>query len=212
MADLKYGEVDWNDLGANDFGGTKKTEFMTLTQGDNLVRIMGQPSVFHVNWVDLQNGKRGKVNTPVEDKELVARLEDAGWKTSKRWMLKVLDRSDETFKLLEVSVQIIKGIGDLVNNPKWGKVTNYDINIRKGPKGEQPLYKVYPDPKEALPQELQAAWKKFNQDLNIDRLITPSDPKAVYELLGWTPKTATAAAITDADDSEDGDDDVDFSF
>lgn len=197
MTELTFGEVDWNDADAG--GSGSKTDFMKLAQGDNVVRVMGSPIKFYVNWIDDVNGKRRKVNTPIEDPALVERLEEADFKRSTRWFLKVLDRSDSTFKLLEVGPQIFRGIRDLVQNKKWGPVTGYDVTINRGPKGQNPLYKVYPDPKEPLEQKFQEAWKEFNSNLNIERLITPSDPKTVYELLGWSPSGGDSGSDGEGD-------------
>lgn len=197
MAELVFGDVDWNSA---DVGGGK-ADFMKLTQGGNTVRIMASPVQFYVNWLDTSDGRR-KVNTPIEDPDLVQRLDDADFRRQTRWILKVLDRSDDKFRLLEVGPQIFKAVRGLVRNKKWGKVTNYDININKGPKGTQPLYSVVPDPKEALPESLKESWVEFRDNINIERLISPSDPAYVYDLLGWTP----------AGDSSEEDDDVSFTF
>jgi hypothetical protein len=170
------------------YGGSK-AEFMKLVQGPNVIRVMAQPVKHYVTWVDTPSGKRAKFNTPIEDPTLVDRIEEAGFKSSLEYMLKVLDRSSETFMLLEFGPQIFKGIRELVQNPKWGPVTAYDVTITKGPKGTQPLYSVTPNPKEPLTRELQSAWSEFNENLNIERLITPSDPKSVCEIMGWDPSS-----------------------
>lgn len=188
--DLTYGEVDWND--PVERGG--RTEFLKLEKGNTTVRVMGQPVKYHLNWIETPDKKRKKINTPIEDSALVDRLEEAGFKREQKWILKILDRSDDTFKLLEVGTQIFSGIRDLVKNPKWGKVTNYDISIARGAPGTQPLYKVVPEPKEPLPKELQASWEKFNNSLNIERLIAPSDPEYVYGIMGWSPSGSTTKA------------------
>ncbi len=200
MAELTYGEVDWNDP-VESSGG--RTEFLKLQKGQTIVRIMGQPVKYHLNWVDTADKKRKKINTPIEDSALVERLEEAGFKREQKWILKVLDRSDDTFKLLEVGPQIFNGIRDLVKNPKWGKVTAYDITITRGAPGTQPLYKIVPDPKTPLPRELQEAWQKFNSSINIERLIAPSDPQYVYDIMGWTANPAVSRPDNKAPVSDD---------
>lgn len=205
MAELKFGEVDWNEADVGSSGG--KLNFARLEQGANTYRIMSSPIQFKVNWVDAPDGKRRKINTPIASPKLVQRLEDAGFKTQTRWFLKVLDRDDEQFKLLEVGPQILKAVRELVRNPKWGKVTKYDVTINKGPKGSQPLYTVFPNPHEPLNESLQSAWSDFNENLNIERLITPSEPDYVYELMGWnTPSSAVS------NNSSDDDDDFEYDF
>lgn len=203
MSDIKFGVVDWND---GDAGSSRKTDFMRLTEGANVVRVMGNPIQSYIHWVELPDGSKRKMNSPVDSPELVQKLEDAGFKRKPAWIVKVLDRNDNKFKLLEIGSQIYNGIKALYNNPKWGKVTRYDLTITRGPKGSQPLYSVTPDPKEPLDESLKDQFVAFNDALNIDRLISPSDPAWVCEQLGWS----TPAAAAEDDDDDDGSFDYDF--
>lgn len=196
MSDIKFGEVDWND---GDAGTTsRKTDFMRLSEGPNVVRVMGNPIQSYIHWVELPDGSKRKINSPVDSPELVQKLEDAGFKRKPSWVVKVLDRSDNKFKLLEIGSQIYNGVKALFNNPKWGKVTLYDITITRGPKGSQPLYSVTPDPKEPLDNSLKEKFMKFNDELNVDRLVSPSDPAWVCELLGWD--VVGGSSLEDDDD------------
>ena len=135
MSNMVFGEVDWNSADS----GTTKSNFMRLEEGENTVRVMGNPVQFYIHWVVAPDGSRRKINSPVDSPELVRRLEDAGFKRQARWLVKVLDRSDDEFRVLEVGPQIYNGIKSLYNNSRWGKVTQYDLTINKGPKGTQPL-------------------------------------------------------------------------
>jgi hypothetical protein len=120
------------------------------------------------------------------------------------YLIKVLDRSDDKFKLLEVGPQIFKGIQMLSSNQKWGKVTSYDISIIKGPKGTQPLYNVTPNPKEALHGSFQGKFTEFNDSLNLDKITSPLPDQEILKLLGWDDEPApraraqTSAAQTQA--------------
>lgn len=208
MSELVFGEVDWNDADSST-GGGNRVDFMRLTEGSNCVRVLSNPLQFYVNWVTLPDGRKRKLNSP-DSTELVRKLEDAGFKRQTRWIVKVLDRKDNQFKLLEIGSQIFNAIKALYNNPKWGKVSNYDITINRGPKGTQPLYSVQPDPKEPLDGSLKQSFQEFNDNLNLERLLSPSDPKYVCELLGWPlPGGASASEAEDEDpfgesDSESG--------
>jgi hypothetical protein len=201
---VTFGEIDWNDGDDSGTGGAK-TEFMRLDQGENTVRIMGNPIQFYIHWVDTSEGTR-KVNSPIASPELVRRLEEEGWKRRPRWLVKVLDRKDENFKLLEIGPQIYSGIKALFNHRKWGKVTAYDITIERGPKGSQPLYRVTPDPKEPLEERFKAQFMDFNDNLNIEKLTQPAEPASVLELLGWSADSGSTS------DSMADDDDEFFSF
>ena len=144
-----FGEVDWN-TGDSGKDNTSKSEFMRLAEGENIVRVLGNPVQFYVHWVTLPDGSKRKINSPISDQQLVMNLENLGFPKRPKWLLKVLDRSDDKFKLLEIGSQIFSGIKGLVNHPKWGKCSGYDLSIFRGSPGTQPLYSVTPNPKENL--------------------------------------------------------------
>mgnify|MGYP007063375685 FL=1 len=181
MSDMVFGEVDWNSADS----GTTKSNFMRLEEGENLVRVMGNPVQFYIHWVVTPDGSRRKVNSPVDSPELIRRLEDSGFKRQARWLVKVLDRTDDEFRVLEVGPQIYNGIKSLYNNSRWGKVTQYDLSINKGPKGTQPLYGVTPNPKEALSGDFKTKFVEFNDRVDVDKVITPATAAEVCEVMGW---------------------------
>jgi hypothetical protein len=202
MSSIVFGEVDWNSSAGSSGGG--KTQFMRLEAGRNVVRVMGNPLQFYINWVETPEGKR-KINSPVASPELLQRLEDAGFKRKPRWIVKVLDRADGQFKLLEIGPQIYNGIRQLVNDPDWGKVTSYDLIVTRGKPGSQPLYSVSPRPKSGLDDGLKESFLAFNDGLNLDRLIQPSDPEWVMEQLGWSSKASSKSSSSDGDFGAGGD-------
>jgi len=201
MSKIIFGEVDWNS-DASDPGGNR-AQFMKLEQGRTVVRVMGNPVQFYINWVELAEGKKKKFNSPVAAPELLQKLEDAGFKRKARWIVKVLDRSDNQFKLLEISPQIYAGIRQLVNDPDWGKVTSYDLIITRNKPGTQPLYTVSPRPKSAIDDSLKDAYMEFNDGLNLDRLIQPSDPQYVMDLMGWGSDSGSSNGGTSVDEADD---------
>jgi hypothetical protein len=164
---MHFGEVDWNSADSS----SGKSDFMRIEDGENTVRIMGNPIQFYIHWVVGPDGTKKKFNSPADNAQMIRRLEDSGFKRSARWFIKVLDRKDNKFKALEIGPQIYNSIKSLYNNQRWGKVTAYDVTITKAPKGTQPLYSVTPNPKEALPSELKAQFQEFNDRLNLDKLI-----------------------------------------
>lgn len=203
MSSMVFGEVDWNSADS----GTTKSNFMRLEEGENLVRVMGNPVQFYIHWVVTPDGSRRKLNSPVDNPDLVRRLEDSGFKRQARWLVKVLDRTDDEFRVLEVGPQIYNGIKSLYNNSRWGKVTQYDLSINKGPKGTQPLYGVTPNPKEPLSADFKSKFVEFNDRVDVERVITPSTASEVCEVMGWSEVTSNATnneAVTD--------DDFDFDF
>jgi hypothetical protein len=176
------GEIDWNEADLPS-GKGGKNDFMRLKEGENVVRIMGNPVQSYIHWITLPDGQQRKIVSP-NNPALVKKLEDAGFRRQPNWLIKVLDRADEQFRLLEVGNQIFKGIQTLFNNPKWGKVTNYDISINRGPKGQQPLYTVTPNPKEPVDSSVKQKFVEFNDRINLDKLITPMPSQDICKLLG----------------------------
>ncbi len=202
MTSMVFGEVDWN---AADSG--TKSDFMRLEEGENTVRVMGNPVQFYIHWVVTPDGSRRKVNSPVDHPELVRRLEDSGFRRQPRWLIKVLDRTDDEFRILEVGPQIYNGVKALYNNSRWGKVTAYDLTVSKGPKGSQPLYSVTPNPKEPLSSDFKARFVDFNDRVNVEKLISPSSATEVCEVMSWSVDEVSAASTDTATD-----DDFDFDF
>lgn len=185
-------EIDWNDAEA---GREKRvSDFMKLDEGENIIRVMSNPIKTHVHWVKTAENKDRKITSPEGSAELVRRLEEAGFKKQPSYMIKILDRKDDVFKLLEVGPQIFKGIQLLNANPKWANVTNYDISITKGPKGQQPLYNVTPNPKERLDGNLINKYQDFNDRVNLDKLTSPMPEQEILKLLGWQSEVKKKAS------------------
>ncbi len=211
MSKMIVGEIDWNsgDTG----GGAIKNSFMRLSEGENTVRIMGDPTQYYVHWVQVPGGPLRKINSPIDSAKLVQKLEDAGFRRQARWLIKVLDRSDNQFKLLEIGGQIYNGIRALFNNKSWGKVTNYDISITRGPKGAQPLYSLTPNPKEPLDPSFRDAYIAFNDKINIEKFIGATPVAEVCKMLNWSASEFGAPAGTESTEAaSDSDDSDEFEF
>jgi hypothetical protein len=122
-------------------------------------------------------------------------------------LIKVLDRTDDEFRILEVGPQIYNGVKALYNNSRWGKVTAYDLTVSKGPKGSQPLYSVTPNPKEPLSSDFKARFVDFNDRVNVEKLISPSSSTEVCEVMSWSVDEVSATSTDTATDE-----DFDFDF
>lgn len=190
--DTVSGEIDWNEADLPSPKGGGKNDYMRLKEGENVVRIMGNPVQSYIHWVTLTDGAQRKIVSPSSSPALVKKLEEAGFRRQPNWIIKVLDRSDDEFKLLEIGNQIYKGIQTLFNNPKWGKVTGYDISINRGPKGQQPLYSVTPNPKESLESAFKQKFVDFNDRINIDKLVSPMPAEEIAKMLGLSTSGPSA--------------------
>jgi hypothetical protein len=184
------GEIDWNEADLPSPKGGGKSDYMRLKEGENVVRIMGNPVQTYIHWVTLPDGTQRKIVSPSNSPALVKKLEEAGFRRQPNWIIKVLDRSDDEFKLLEIGNQIYKGIQTLFNNPKWGKVTGYDISVNRGPKGQQPLYSVTPNPKESLESSFKQKFIDFNDRINIDKLVSPMPAEEISKMLGLSTSSS----------------------
>ena len=209
--EVVYGEIDWN---SGDTAESQKTEFMKIEQGKSLVRIMGNPHQFYTHWLDLPDGKKRKITSPLSSPAMVKKLEDAGFGKKPRWIVKVLDRSDDKFKLLEIGSQIYKGIRELFNHPKWGPVTSYDVTITRGAPGTQPLYTVTPDPKEPLDASLKQAFIEFNDKVDVSAITKETDVATICDLMGWNEDGSSKSKSTNKTASKQQapavDEDADF--
>jgi hypothetical protein len=205
MGNISFEQVDWNSAG-NTNRVSLKDLYVRLSEGENVVRVMENPIQFTVHWVVDATGSKRKVVSPIESPQLVKRLEDAGFKAQTKWAVKVLDRTTNSFKVLEFGSQILNGIRTLHSNKRWGNVTSYDITIIRGPKGSNPLYSVTPNPKEELGSDFTAQFQEFNETVDMDRVVRPTAPEKVCEIMGWT--MAGASATT----NQGGDDDFEFDF
>lgn len=212
---MKFGEVDWNsgDVPDGISRGTRD-DFLTLQEGTTTVRVVGNPVQYYKHWVENSAGKKRPFNSPVSDPKLVKELEAAGFKRKVGWMLKVLDRKDGKFKILDIGSQIFSGIKVLVSDPDWGPVTKYDIKIIRGPSGKQPLYSVVAKPKQPLEDSFAPAYKSFNDRVDLAKLAQPANPEVVRDFLGWgdssSSTTSSAPKEHETSGSESTEDDSSF--
>ncbi len=202
---IVMGEIDWNSGDVSD--GNTKSDFMKLEQGNTRVRIMGDPTQYYIHWVENDEGKKRKFNSPVGDPKLVKQLEDAGFKRKASWIIKVLSRTDGEFKLLEIGSQIYTGVRELLQDSEWGKpITSYDVTITRGAPGSQPLYRVTPCPKAPLESSLKEAFVAFNDRVDLTKLTQAGDADKIREFMGWaaptTSKAASAASTVEVEDDD----------
>jgi hypothetical protein len=169
---------------------------MQLEQGDNKGRILSNPQQFAVHWVVDETGKKRKVNCATTGCPVCLRGQDTD-KAQARWLIKFYNRKENRVQLLEITSQVVNGVKDLVNDPEWGHVTDYDVNVKRGTPGSQPLYKVVPGRRAPLTTEEKQALVEFDSRVtSFDKFITPPTPAAVAEKLGWSSGSSAPAKTT----------------
>ena len=185
MTNTTYGsEVDWGTAELPGELGNRESDFMTTEEGDNEIRILSNPRQKYVHWVVDEVGKKRKIDCALDGCPVCKRGQD-GDKAKAVWLTIVLSRKDNKVKILEIGSQIFAGIKKLVNNPKWGSVAEYDLNINRGPKDSKPLYTVMPSPRTPLTTEEKKMLLAFNERVDITKFVTPPTPALVCEKLGW---------------------------
>jgi len=218
MPEVKYGELpDWESGDVS-----SPNDFMNLAEGNNKVRVITNPYQFLVHWVKDVTGVNRKIKCAINGCPLCKK----GVKTQYRWYIGVIDRVSGQPKILEISSQIYKGIKDHVSDPDWGDVRKYDINVKRGPKGSQPLYTVLGSPKKSgLSADEKELVSNFLERIDISKFTQPPTPEEVAEKLGAASDEpakmsvgtqtieATAAGVKPTIDDEEfnfGDEDEDL--
>jgi hypothetical protein len=144
-------------------------DYLKIEEGDNLVRIL-TPAIIGIEWwteeLDKESGKIKKrpnrlpldlalSDCPVIDWSYFNACYVWNYKAQKVQILSTTKRG------------IINGIKNLINKPKWGEITDYDINITKtlktpnDPKSAE--YSVTPEPKTMLEDEVLTKWQQSSQ-------------------------------------------------
>jgi hypothetical protein len=148
----------------------KYGDYFKIEEGDNLIRIL-TPAIIGVEWwteeLDKESGKIKKKpnrlpldlalsDCPVIDWSYFNACYVWNYKAQKVQILSTTKRG------------IINGIKNLINKPKWGEITDYDIIITKtlktpnDPKSAE--YSVTPEPKTLLEAEINQKWEQSKQN------------------------------------------------
>lgn len=174
--EYKYGELqDWNDVDVNTGSG-----YMKLEQGSNVVRIITQPYQFTVCWIKDPQGVPRKVRSALVP---ACPLVKRGEKLQKRWYVGVLERRTGQAKIMEVSSQIMAALKDLASDGDWGNPKGYDIDVKRGNPGSQPLYRVVAKPKKPLTDDEAKLAKSFVENTDFAKMTKPPTPEEVAERL-----------------------------
>jgi len=174
--EFKYGEIeDWNDVDVK-----SGSNYMKLEQGNNVVRIITQPYVFTVCWIKDPQGVPRKVRSAcLPTCPLVKR----GDKLQKRWYVGAINRRSGKAEILEISSQIVSALKDLASDPDWGNPKGYDVDIRRGAPGSQPLYRVIAKPAKPLTDDDKTLAARFVEETDFVKMTKPPTPEEVVDRL-----------------------------
>jgi hypothetical protein len=181
-----FGEMSWDD----DNTGKKSSSdiYMRLEQGINPVRILTKPYKYMVYFYGADDkGKGGSRVIACEDttKDPIAAL---GIKPKVRFLMGIIDRKTQTYKILDAAYSVFKDINNLSNSAKWGKPTQYDINIKVDKNGApSDYYAVIPDPKEPLSEADRAILAQVDEN-DLRERSAPLTPERMTELMEMIDK------------------------
>jgi hypothetical protein len=200
-----FGEVNWNDdvfPGDNKKQTNSKDLFLRLDEGPNEIRLLTQPHQYLVHKYKKEGdpgfGQKVQCSAIHGSCPLCA----AGDKAKPRWLLGVLARKTNTYKILDISFAVFSQIRKLNKNAKFGDPTKYDINIEVDKNGGATgYYSVQAYSKEALSAADQDVKDKIDFD-DLKRRVTPPTPEIVQKRLdkinGVTTNGAPAPSTTTA--------------
>ena len=200
---------------------TPQTSFMNLEEGDNIVRCVSSPYQSYSHWLEDTTGQTRKVRCCLKDCPACKLAGDDDKKKAKaRWLVAVLNRKTDSVAVVELGPQVVRGIKAVAGQKNgkgqlvFGDPRGYDLNIKRGPKGSNPLYTVLPYPKEALTDEEKAMIRSAMEKLDLQAMVEPPTPDEICEKLGIEVVKSTPA-VDDTDSpppSTDDDSDSLFDF
>jgi hypothetical protein len=194
-----FGEVSWTD---DVFGGdNKKTTnskdlFLRLDEGPNEMRLVTQPFQYLVHKYkkdgDTGFGQKVQCSAIHGSCPLCA----TGDKAKPRWLLGVISRKTNSYKILDISFAVFSQIRKYAKNPKFGDPTKYDFNIEVDKNGGATgYYSAQALPKEPLSASDQVI--KDNADLDdLKRRVTPPTAETVQKRIDRINGVSTDAAAT----------------
>lgn len=139
--------------------------YMKLEAGKNNFRIMGKIITGYEYWNNDNKPVRQKQPfTTVPDD---AKTRDDGSVDIKHfWGMVVWNYATDSLSTLELTQKgVIKSIMGLIENPKWGSPTKYDLTIEKSGSGLTTKYATVSSPPSPAPEEAVAAFKESTIDL-----------------------------------------------
>ena len=174
MEDQIFNSGNWDDS-AEEQKAIGSTNFKTLEEGDNVVRILGQYIFRNMHYVP--EGQRRYIVCCGENCPLCAK----GDMPKLSYYVNVLDRDDaDTIKILRFGISVKRKIQNLIS--KYGDVANYDIIITRTGKGLDTSYEILPSRSdEELSKEVRDKILTDFIDLN-EAIPIPSPEEAANDM------------------------------
>ncbi len=182
MVKSQFGETSW-DVELKNNTQKSKDLYMRLEDKSNVIRMVTLPYEYAVHVVkeDGDQGFGDKVMCSQFHKTCV--LCAGGDKPKRRWLVGIIDRKTQAYKILDISVSVFKAVQELSRDEDYGAPTKYDIDIKVDKQGGATgYYTVIPKP----PKPLSAADLEIMENVDSEELmrkVTPPTPEKVQERL-----------------------------
>ena len=150
----KHGATSWDEINVDSpkERTNSKDLDLQLENGDNVVRVLTKPHQYAVHTLTDANDKFwGKIWCSKTETSSCPLCEE-NHKVSHRWYTGVIDWKTQSYKILDMSVKILKDIQSLTRDEDWGNPVKYDITIKVNKSNPSAYYSVSPK----LPKPLSA--------------------------------------------------------
>jgi hypothetical protein len=213
MSTQSYGLTEWENVEIKS-GQNRRDQFLRLQGGSNIVRVLTKPHEYLMHRYKVNENDAGfgeKVMSSLAHGRDA--LVDKGMKPKKRWLVGVIDRKTQGYKILDMSVSVFKSVQELVKDDDWGDPSQYDIDIKVDKNGGATgYYTVMPK----QPKPLSAADLEIKSQVDLDdlkRRCTPPTPEEMEERIRQIHARSEEGNATSSDqnnNNNDDDDDLDF--
>lgn len=212
MSTTNFGLTEWENVEIKSGNNqNRRDQFLRLQNGSNIVRVLTKPHEYLVHRYKANESDPGfgeKVMSSLAHGR--DPLADKGMKPKKRWLVGVIDRKTQSYKILDMSVSVFKSVQELVKDEDWGDPTQYDIDIKVDKNGGATgYYTVMPK----KPKPLSAADLEIKSQVDLDdlkRRCTPPTPEQMEERIRQIHNKSEG--VTDDSGSADSGDDDDLDF
>lgn len=148
---------------------------MKLKDGDNNFRVLSQAIVGWMYW----NNDNKPVRLREEPRNLPSDIrmgKDGKLERVKHfWAFVVYNLDKRAIEILEITQgSIQEGIMALVNHPKWGSPSKYDITINRTGNGLDTSYQVMPSPASDLPENAMSEMR--TPTISLEVLFSGGNP------------------------------------
>jgi len=153
--------------------------YMKFQQGENVFRILSNPTLGWEWWTDSIDKEGRQIRTPHRVREQdgvpVDAVDEDGRGVKHFWAMIVWNYQDKRVQILEITQKgIQRAIQALSRSKGWGDPKNYDISVTRSGEKFETEYSVMPIPPKPLSKEIAV---KFNETyVRIEALFDGSDP------------------------------------